>query len=86
MHKQMSLHVDNFFSPYLCCYRNGSSTQQALLTVIEKWKNILNKKRDREAVLMDLSKAFDTLNQDRLTFFLIQIISCRQKNVDTKVV
>ena len=86
MHKQMSLHVDNFFSPYLCCYRNGSSTQQPLLTVIEKWKNILDKKKNQEAVLMDLSKAFDTLNQDHLTVFLIQIISCRQKNVDAKVV
>ena len=82
MHKQLSFHVNNFFSPYLCCYRNGSSTQQALLTVIEKWKNILDKKRHRGAVLMVLSKAFDTLNHDLLTVFLIQIISRRQKNVD----
>ena len=41
---------------------------------------------DRRAVLMDLSKAFDTLNHDLLTVFLIQIISRRQKNVGTKVV
>ena len=86
MHKQMSLHVDNFFPPYLCCCRNGSSTQQALLTVIEKLKNILDKKRDRGAVLMDLFKVFDMLNHNLLTVFLIQIISRRQKNVNAKLV
>ena len=31
---------------------------------------------------MDLSKAFDTLNHNLLTVFLIQIISRRQKIVD----
>ena len=34
MHKQMSLHVDSFLSPYLCDYRKGFSTQEALLSVI----------------------------------------------------
>ena len=43
IHKQMSLHVDNFLSPYLCSYRKGFSTQQALLSLREKWKNILDK-------------------------------------------
>ena len=53
-------------SPYLCGYRKGFSTQQALLSLIEKWKNILDKKGYGGAVLMDLSKAFDTLNHDLL--------------------
>ena len=43
-------------SPYLCDYRKGSSSQQAFQSVIEKWKNVLDKKRDRRAVLMDLSE------------------------------
>ena len=62
----MSLHVDNFLSPYLCGYRKGFSTQQALLYLIGKWKNILDKKEYGGAVLMDLSKAFDTLNHNLL--------------------
>ena len=66
MHKQMSLHVDNFLPPYLCSYRKGFSAQQALLFLIEIWKNILNKKGYGGAVLMDLPKAFDTLNHDLL--------------------
>ena len=66
MDKQMSLYVDNFLSQYLCGYRKGFSTQQALLSLIEKWKNILDKKGYGGAVLMDLSIAFDTLNHDLL--------------------
>ena len=62
----MSLYVDHFLPPYLFGYRKGFSTQQALLSLIEKWKNILNKKGYGGAVLMDLSKAFDTLNHDLL--------------------
>ena len=65
MHKPMSLHVDNFLSPYLYGYRKGFSTQQALLSLIEKWKNILDKKGYGGAVLMDLSKA-NALNHVKL--------------------
>ena len=66
MHKQMRLNVDNFLSPYLCGYRKGFSTKQALLSVIEKWKNILDKKGYGGVVLMDFSKAFDTSYHDLL--------------------
>ena len=44
MHKQRSLPVDNVLSPHLYGYRKGFSTQQALLSLMEKWKNILDKK------------------------------------------
>ena len=40
----------------------GFSTQYALLSLIERWKQILDEKEFSGAVLMDLSKAFDTLN------------------------
>ena len=53
-------------SPYLCGYRKIFSTQQALLSLIEKSKSVLDKKRYGGAVLMDLSKAFNTLNHDLL--------------------
>ena len=60
----MSLHVNRLLSPYLCGYRKGFSTQAALLSLIAKWKNVLDKKRYEGAVLMDLSKASDTLYPD----------------------
>ena len=62
----MSLHVEEYLSPYLCGYRKGVSTQQVLLSLLERWKNVLSKKGYGGAVLMDLSKAFDTLNHDVL--------------------
>ena len=59
-------------SPFLCGYRKGYNSQYALIAMIEKWKKSLDTK-DSEgnlgkfgAVLMDLSKAFDTINHDLL--------------------
>ena len=46
-------------------------TQYALLSIIERWKKILDEKGFGGAVLMDLSKAFDTLNHELLIEKLI---------------
>ena len=61
MYKQISEYINHVLSPYLCGYRQGFNTQQALVSLIEKWKAILDKSGYAEAVLMDLSKAFDTI-------------------------
>ena len=50
----------------MCGYRKGYSTQHALLILLEKWRAILDKKGYAGAILMDLSKAFDTLNHELL--------------------
>ena len=50
----------------MCGYRKGYNTQQALVSLIEKWKNIFDDKGFGGAVLMDLSKAFDSLNHELL--------------------
>ena len=59
-------YVDKHLSPYLCGYRRGFSAQYALVSLIEKWKESLDKKGFAGAVLMDLSKAFDTINHELL--------------------
>ena len=62
-------YLNNFLSPYLCGYRKGLRTQLALLSLIEKQRKVLDNKSFRGAggaVLMDLSKAFDTVNHDLL--------------------
>ena len=67
--KQISGYINNYLSPYLCWYRKGFSSQQALISLIESWKGVLDKldkKGFRGAVLMDLSKAFDTIKHDLL--------------------
>ena len=66
MHDQISHYMNSYLTPYLCGYRKRFSTQQALLSLIEKWKIVLDSKGYGGAVLMDLSKAFDTINHDLL--------------------
>ena len=66
MQKQIVGHMENFLSPYLCGYRKVFNTQQALLALIENWEKVLDNKGFAGAVLMDLSKAFDTINYDLL--------------------
>ena len=46
----------------MCGYRKGHSTQYALIALIEKLKKSLDGRGYSGVVLMDLSKAFDTLN------------------------
>ena len=53
-------------SPYLCGYRKGFNSQHVLISLIERWRKSLDNKGYGGAVLMDLSKAFDTLNHDSL--------------------
>ena len=60
MHHQVGGYIDKHFSPFLCGYRKRFNTQ------LEKWKSTLDKKGFAGAVLMDLSKAFDTINHELL--------------------
>ena len=66
MHKQISFYIDQFLSPYMCGYRKGISTKRTLLSLIEKWKKVLDNKGYVAAILMDLSKDFNTINHDLL--------------------
>ena len=66
LQKQITEYIDKFMSPYLCGFRKGFSTQHALLALIENWKTFLDRKGYAGSILMDLSKAFDTLNHDLL--------------------
>ena len=58
-------HIKNKLSPDFCGYRKGFSTQYAL-SLIERWKKVLDEKGFGGVVLMDLSKAFDSLNHELL--------------------
>ena len=66
MQKQINGFIIKCLSPYLSGYRKGYNTKQALLALIEKWKKNLDDKGYGGAVLMNLSKAFDTLNHGLL--------------------
>ena len=65
MHHQVSKYIHKHLSPLLCGYRKGFNTQTSLLSALEKWKSTLDK-NGFAGVLMDLSKAFDTINHELL--------------------
>ena len=66
MQKQVTLFTDKLLSPYLCDYRKSFSKQQALVSLIKRREGNLDRKRYGDTVLMDLSKAFNTLNHNLL--------------------
>ena len=66
MHHQVSEYIEKHLSPFLCGYRKGFNTQTALLSLLKKWRSTSDKKGFAGAVLMDLSKALDTINRQLL--------------------
>ena len=66
MQRQIISYIDNYLLPFLCGFRKGYSPQNALICLIEKWKKIIDNNGYAGAVLMDLTKALDTLNHDLL--------------------
>ena len=58
-------YVTNLLSDYITGFRKSHGSQHCLVKMLENWKSAL----DNESVcalFMDLSKAFDTINQDLL--------------------
>ena len=50
----------------ICGHRKGYIAQYAITTMIEEWKNSLDNNGIAGAFLMDLSKAFITINRELL--------------------
>ena len=66
MQKQTNDFIEKHLSPYLCGYRKGYNCQYALLCMIEQWKMSLDNNGLAAGIMMDLSKAFDTINHELL--------------------
>ena len=64
--KQIKPFTNSFLSPLICGYREGYSTQNALLRLVKNCKKALDEKINIGAVFINLSKAFDFLNHDLL--------------------
>ena len=58
---QLNAHFENFFNPFL-----GSFCQTTLLRLVEDWRRVLDCNEYVAAILMDLSRAFDSLPRDLL--------------------
>ena len=66
MQKKINSFITDYLSDFLCAYRQGFNTQNVLIKLIESSRQILGSRGYSEAVLMDLSIAFDTINQELL--------------------
>ena len=64
--KQITDCINQYHSHLLCGYRKGLGIQTDLLYFIEKWTFMRDNKRFTGAILMNLSKAFDTINHELL--------------------
>ena len=58
--------TENAVSIFRCSFRKKYSTQHALIAMIEKARNILDKVGTFGTLLTDLSKAFDCMTHDLL--------------------
>ena len=65
MFAQMSSFFDKFLSKQQCRFGKGYSTQR-LLVLLQKWKRAVHSGQMFGALLTDLSKAFDFLDQEIL--------------------
>ena len=61
---QINRYMQNKFSKYLTGFRKNHNTQNSLLRMIESWKVRLNNGSKVGVLIMDLSKAFDSLNHE----------------------
>ena len=66
MQKQINSFITDHMSGFLRDYRQGFSTRLALVKLIESWRQRLDSRCHSGAVLMNLLKAFDTINHEIL--------------------
>ena len=66
MYNQISLYFDSVFCKFQCGFLKGFNAQHYLLTMVEKWRKILDEGGETGAVLTDLSKAFDCIDHNLL--------------------
>ena len=66
MYNQIYPYFDTLFSKFQCGFRKGFNAQHCLLVMIEKWRKTLDKGGETGAVLVELSKAFDCIDNNLL--------------------
>ena len=66
LHENLMNYMKTFISKFISAYCKSFSTSLVLICLIENWKKSLDEKKFVGAVLMDLSKAFDSIPHDLL--------------------
>ena len=66
MDKQIIDYMQSYLLSLVCGFRKGYNVQHAFVRMLEKWKASLDRGENVDAILMDLSKAFDCIKHDLL--------------------
>ena len=66
IYNQINEYTEPFLSKVLTGFRKNHNIQHSLLKMLENFKEALDKGNSVNAIFMELSKAFDTLNHDLL--------------------
>ena len=61
LYGNLTNYVNTFLSKFICAYRKSYVTNHVSIRLIGNWKKSLDEKKFFSAVLMDLSKAFDSI-------------------------
>ena len=56
--------MNSFLPKFISAYRKSYSSNPVVLRLIKNWKKSLDAKNFVDAVLMDISKAFDSITHD----------------------
>ena len=65
-HLNRFLAVNNILTDLQHGFRRGFSCETQLILTVHDWASILNKKGQVDAILLDFSKAFDTVSHPKL--------------------
>ena len=66
LYKQIDNFMENKFPPYLWVFRKNGNAQYSLLKIVKNWKKQIDNGEKVGVTFMDLSKAFNTINQSLL--------------------
>ena len=56
--------LDKYLSPFISAYRKGFSTQHVSTRLVEEWRERLDNNYIVDAILMDMSKAFNCISHN----------------------
>ena len=66
IYDQLSQYLEKYLNSLLCGFRKAHSSQHALFKLLQAWQEELDKSGFVGTILMDLSKAYDSLTHDLL--------------------